>query len=407
MTDAHAAYPESILIGLGNTEAPGSPNLVFDAIRHIASLGHSAADRWLGWPLRKHLDSPIPDDIIQLLVDRARHSPSPEEDHWSRDDADSGMVGDRIETNGINSARGECARMLGDILVHDADGHRTGLVTPELHYLASDPSVAVRSCVAHLITACLRHARPAALEAFALLTQADDRLLATRHVADLIVYIGHTDAAVVEPVIQRMLDSDSAEVRKVGGQLAGLAGLEWRLNDLLATARDAQHPAAREGVASTCAHRLPFTSDPDTASATLQLLANDPDEKVRAAVAEVAGALRGQALGPFRDVLVALIDSPSFEPAVDQLLITLERAPDRIDDLAILCAQRFVGVFGTDMGNLSTRAAGNADEVGRLILRAYEQARTPASRSEVLDLIDMLLRFGAYRVDELVNAAER
>jgi hypothetical protein len=43
------------------------------------------------------------------------------------------------------------------------------------------------------------------------------------------------------------------------------------------------------------------------------------------------------------------------------------------------------------MGNLSTRAAGNSNEVGGLILRAYEQARTRAERSAVLDLIDKLL----------------
>jgi hypothetical protein len=48
-----------------------------------------------------------------------------------------------------------------------------------------------------------------------------------------------------------------------------------------------------------------------------------------------------------------------------------------------------------------------ADEVGRLVLRAYEQARTAPQRSAVLDLIDKLLLFAAYRVDELVDAAER
>jgi hypothetical protein len=405
--DANVAYAENILIGLGNTTAPSSPVLVFDAIRHIDSLGHTATDRWLGWPLRKHLDDPIPDDIVQLLLDKAHHSPSPEEDNWMRDSQDSRTAGDRIEFNGINSARGECAQILGDIVVHDADGHRTALVAPELNPLALDPSVAVRSSVAHLIAACLRHARPAALQAFELLIQTDDRLLATGHAANLVAYIGYGNPAVVEPVIRRMLSSDFAEVRKVGGQLAGLAGLEWGLADLLATARDAQEPAARAGVASSCAHRLPFTSNQNMAGITLRQLADDPDETVRDGVAEVAGALRGHPLRPFRDVLVTLIGSPSFEPAVDQLLITLEHATDRIDDLALLCARRFVEVFGTDLGNLSTGAAGNADEVGRLVLRAYEQARTAPSRSAILDLIDMLLRLGAYRVDELVNAAER
>lgn len=403
--DMHAAYPESILIGLGNAERAGSPIPVFDAVRHIASLGH--VDRWLPWPLRKHLDSSVPDDVIELLVDRAQHSSSPEKDHWPQSAGDSRGVGERIESSGINSARGECAQMLGNIVVHDSDGHRTGIVTPALGALASDPSIAVRSCVAHLVAASLRYARPAAVDAFRLLTQADDRLLSTRHVANLIVYLGHSDAAIVEPVIRRMLASQFSEVRNVGGQLASFAGLELSLDDLLETARRSKDAATREGVAATCAARLPRTARPDAAGATLLLLSDDPEEKVREAVAQVAGRLRGEQLRPFSEVLVALIGSKSFDAAVDQLLITLERATDRIDDLAILCAQRFVEVFGVDVGNPATGAAGNAAEIGQLVLRAYEQARGQSIRSESLDLIDKLLMFGGHRVDELVNAAER
>jgi hypothetical protein len=184
-------------------------------------------------------------------------------------------------------------------------------------------------------------------------------------------------------------------------------GLEWGLTGLLETARAAEDHATRAGVAVICAQRLPRTSNAAFAGVTLQALADDPDEKVRKAVAGVAAVLRGENLGPFKDVLVSLIASPSFDAAVDQLLITLEHATDRIDDLIMTCAKRFVDVFGADMGNISTSAAGNADEVARLVLRAYEQARTKRDRSAVLDLIDKLLLFGAYRVDELIDAAER
>jgi hypothetical protein len=221
------------------------------------------------------------------------------------------------------------------------------------------------------------------------------------------VYIGNTDPTIVEPVIRRMLASEFAEVRKVGGQLAAYAGLELGFTNLLTSAQGAEDAATREGGAITCAQRLPHTSNATLASAVLKELTNDADEKVREAVAGVAAALRGRELRPFKEVLISLIDSPSFEPAVDQLLITLEHATDRIDDLIMACARRFVDVFGMDMGNLSTRAAGNADEVGRLVLRAYEQARTRPERSAVLDLIDKLLLFSAYRVDERVDAAAR
>jgi hypothetical protein len=406
-SEAHPAYVEGLLTGLGNAQAPGSANLVFDAIRHIASLGLSDTDRWIVWPLRNQLDSAIPDDIIELLIDKALHSASPREDSWQQPYGSSESIGDRILNEGINSARGACAEILGHILIHDVDGHRTTLVAQRLNELAGDASVAVRSCTAYLIAASLRHAQPAAIEAFQLLIQADDRLLTTPYGENLVAYVARASVTSVEPVVRRMLASEFADVRKAGGRLAAFAGLELGLTDILEAARATGDAAVKSGVAAVCARRLPHTSNVAAASAILQHMADDQDPDVRASVASVAPALRGQALRSFKDVLMSLIRSPSFRDAVDQLLITLEDAPDRIDDLIIASAQQFVDEFGADIGDIATRAAGDANEVGRLVLRAYAQAPAGPERSAALDLIDKLLLAGGYGVDELVVVAER
>jgi hypothetical protein len=81
---------------------------------------------------------------------------------------------------------------------------------------------------------------------------------------------------------------------------------------------------------------------------------------VRKKAAEVAGALRSQALRPFADVLTKLITSPAFSDALPQLLITLQQAPDRIDGLVTLCAKRFVNVHGADASKVQTAAAHQA-----------------------------------------------
>ncbi|RMI27811.1 hypothetical protein EBN03_32725 [Nocardia stercoris] len=64
---------------------------------------------------------------------------------------------------------------------------RTELVAPHLAELASDPVLSVRACVAHTIAACLRHARPTAYAAFARLIDADDLLLASDMLDDLMI----------------------------------------------------------------------------------------------------------------------------------------------------------------------------------------------------------------------------
>jgi hypothetical protein len=406
--EAHYAYGDAILQALADTEAPIDSDLVFDVIRHIGTFKNEEHDRWLGWPLRRRLDSDIPDDIIELILDRALHSDDPREEHFSKK-ASGGQAyyGGDILGDGINTARGASAEMLGDLLIHDSDGHRTALVVPALNQLAEDPSVAVRSCVGHLIAACVRHGRAEALEAFHRLIQADDCLLSTHHVLNLIIYVGMGEPTLIEPVARRMLASGHAEVQKAGGIVAAYAGLELGLEYLLASARSSQKAAVREGAAELCALRLPRTTNESAAAAALQQFSNDDDERVRQAAAKVPAALHGQRLTPFEETLTALIKSPSFTPAAPQLFITLERAPDRVESLILQAARRFIEVNGANIGNIATGAAGDAREIGELVLRAYAQASNAAARAVALDMIDGLLLYGAFGVDQLVEAAER
>jgi hypothetical protein len=128
---------------------------------------------------------------------------------------------------------------------------------------------------------------------------------------------------------------------------------------------------------------------------------------VRQAASEVAAALRTRELQSFSDVLTALIASESFTYALPQLLITLQAAPDRIDDIVLACTRRYIDEFGQQAGDISTAAAGEAQEIAQLTLRAYAQASAQGTRSQVLDLIDGLLLINALGALEAVDQAER
>jgi hypothetical protein len=409
--NVNAAYTEAILMGLGEQggEVLADPAPAFAAMRHIASLQLAPNDHWLGWPLRHYLKSDIPEDVISLLIDRALYAADPAADKtWSPDETSSKeSVGEAIYAAGINTARGSSALILGDVLVYDPDGRRTALVVPVLNQMAQDPSMAVRSCVAHVVSACLRHARTAAVEALSLLVRGDDRVLATHTVGRLLIYVGDGEPAAVVSSIKRMLASEIDDVREAGGRLAAFAGMEWSQEELLSVATASADVATRKGAAGMCAHQLPNTTNSVVAERAVMQFVNDDDDKVRAVAAEVAGSLRDKQLRPFKDVLMALISSKAYPDAVPQLLITLEHAPDRVDDLVIACAHRFVEVHAADIGNISTGAAGDAREVGQLVFRGYAQATSASARSMALDLIDQLLALNAYGVADLVESAER
>ena len=280
--DTHPSYVSAILEALMQTQIPVDATLVFDVIRHVAALGNDGNDQALTMALRQHLAGDVPDDITELVLDRALHATDPTEDVWSKL-APGGQPyynGD-IAANGMNCARGQAALALGDLLIHDADGHRAQLVASSLARLAGDPSVAVRSSVAHVLGAALRHATDEALAAFGLLIATDDRLLATSNVVNLMLYIGTGRPSVVEPVIQRMVASPHSQVLQWGGFLAARGGLEFGLGPLLAAARESDAAPIRLGAADLCARSLPYTSDAATAAAALEQFLNDEDEEVR------------------------------------------------------------------------------------------------------------------------------
>lgn len=405
--DVNPAYTDALLLGLGDAEAAVDPELVFEVVRHIASFDVAENDRWLGWALRPHLSEQIPADVMQLLVERALRSPSPEDDgtsDGSSEDEDDRR--DRLFGRGINTARGACVEMLGNIVGHDPVGSRTAFVAPWLRHFAADPSLAVRTCAAHLLTACLRYARDEAVASFQILIDADDKLLATSPVERLLVYVANGDKDVALPVIHRMLSSGSADVQKAGARLATYVGLELGADELVAHVVESPTVAIRKGAAEVFAGRLGHSANAAVAGEALRVLVNDEEEEVRKAAARFPGRLRGKALAPYKAELEAFIASPSFPHGLSQLLITLEHAPDKIDTLALKCAARFVEVHGMEAGDIRRGASAEAREVGELLLRAYAQART-GSRGQILDLLDSLLLAGAYGVADLVDATER
>jgi hypothetical protein len=117
--------------------------------------------------------------------------------------------------------------------------------------------------------------------------------------------------------------------------------------------------------------------------------------------------LREHPLTPFSNTLTALIRSPSFQTSIPQLFLTLQYAPDRVHDLIILAAKRFLDELGEEAGDIRTAAAGAAHYVGELAMRAFVQAQNSAQRREALDIIDDLLRADVYGMNELLTTSER
>ena len=80
---------------------------------------------------RRLRDAPL--DLVELILDRSIHSPHPDDNTplFSRNGEE--PRADSLRMTGINTTRGSLAvESLGDLLVYDADGRRTELVSTHL-----------------------------------------------------------------------------------------------------------------------------------------------------------------------------------------------------------------------------------------------------------------------------------
>lgn len=410
--ELNPVYLEQVLIGLGETDQAVEPEPIFSAVEHAAASAHRAEmERWIPYALGRVVKTDVPERVIALVREIALSGGTPRPGDpppftVPDDNEDRPLAG--LASEGLNSARGGAAIMLGNLLIYDLDGSRTALVSGHLDQLVADPHPAVRACVAHTLAGCLRHERARAVALVAPLLADHEQVLTAAAVERLIIHLAFSgDYSAVRGMIEERLRSGDARVRAAAGRLAAFAALEVGEEGLLERLAGSEDPVLRRSAAKISARRIAITARPEEAQAVVERLLNDDDEPVRSAAAEIAPALRERPLAPHHALLTELIGSPALKPALPQLLLTLEFAPDRVDELVFALAERFLATNTEALDSIATAGAGHSKQLAELVLRAYAQAPDPPARARALDLIDRLLELRAYGIADAVASAER
>lgn len=402
--ETNPAYFHAVLRGLDAGAA--NSDAIFEACRRCLRLPKRPAGSAFCHLVEKLPELPWPDDLLDATAWYATEDPDPDRELW-RTEAPGGQCyyGGDIYMAGINCVRGAAAGAVRALLF--ADARRIPRFLPTLWRMVRDPSIAVRSCVVTALFPVLNHDRGLAVDLFLELCDTEDVLLKTRHVEEFMRYATATHFNQLRPIVERMLRSDDPEVAETGARRACVASLGLKEAADLAEQCLAGSEPLRVGAAQVFAANVGQSRFRSVCEPRLMPLFDDSSEKVRAAAAECFDHLEGEALGQVPTLVERFKSSAAFAANHEHLIRALESTTARLPDVTISVCDRFIEIAGTAAGDMRTRAAGDADRLSDLIIRAYHQAADQAISERCLDTIDNLLRVGAMGLERALGEFER
>ena len=373
---ANPCYIEHTLMGLKNAEVSSDLKLQVCGKAFTESFPHcgmAIADVLGG------ITDRLPDHAIRMLDRLATEHGDPAREAW-REDAGGGRAyyNAEIHTNGINTTRGRAAVAVQSLILGDAAYVERFRATIER--MIQDRSAAVLSCVAGTLRAVTLHDPELGISLFLRMNLAEERLLATPHVTEMIRGSLRLSFPELRPLVEHMVRSSEPEVCEVGARLASLAVLENKSATYLVDEALHSDSAHRLGVAQVASANITVPECRAWCEAKLAVLFNDSDAGVRSEAASCFSRLRDdEALDTYGDLIAAFCMSAAFESGSFWLVDALEKSLGRLPGMTCMVCERSL-----DHGTREAFA------VVKLIFRTYQQHQNDEWAARSLNLIDRL-----------------
>lgn len=392
--DAHVYYFYALLRGVAASDHEVTIEATRSLVERCHALPGRPCGRWIAQPLRRHSDTPLPRDLIDVLTWYAVNDPDPPEvsSDFSGDISDDR----RVQMQGLNSVRGSIAY---EIAAH-ISRHEESIepFSQAVESLVVDRSVAVRGMAIRTLIGLMRHRPQRAVELFVeLASHPNDLILAGHEAHEFLRYAGTRHFEDVQSVIQRMVQSKNSAVRTCGAVHAALAALDGVAAESLAAGCLAGDPALRLGVARVNAANVLKAPHRARCEAQLISLFDDPDSEVRKATSEVFRELAGENFANDEQLIDAFLTSGAFDTeGAEALLHAFEYAEAPPPRLSLGVCRAYL-----DADFAESHAVGGSmslHNVGELALRAYADASDQVGHNTALDIIDRVLELDTFRV---------
>lgn len=379
--DAHPTYLDELLGGL--KEASISSDVKVSVCEKAFAESREYSGSTIADVIGR-IEEPLPDSAIEMLTWLATESDDPAKQigenasHGSHGLAEHGFY-----TEGINSTRGRAVLALRRLVL--ADATYIERFRSVIDRVILDPSSAVLSCVAGLVTAIWRYDSQLGMRLFGSMDLSDDRLLTTPHWHALLHCSVREHLDVGRPLVQRMLRSQETDVREAGGVLAGLASLYHEgAADLVSDARNGD-TSQRRGIAQVASRNISMPQCRKWCEENLAVLFNDEDASVRSRAAGCFQSIGDEPLDEYPELISQFCESRAFQDHAGDLLRVLKDSPHRLPGLTCDVCERIL-----DRRSETGAGVRHLHDVANLVFRTYQHHQNSEWATRALGLIDRL-----------------
>jgi hypothetical protein len=327
----------------------------------------------------------------------ATESPDPKREVWQ--EAPNGgkrYYGGNPEEAGLNSVRGGMAWAMAKLLFEYPG--RLAKLAPYIERMVNDPSIAVRTQVAHTLLPILNIDRDRAVDLFLRLCEEDDDiLLAGNLVRQFVYHACYTHLDRMLPILDRMLASPYDKVRERGANLVSIAALidataEGRADKCL----DGPEPM-RKAAAEVAAVNLVGAANRIRCQSILLRLFEDSSDEVRKAAATCFSRMSGGAIAEFLELVRGFIASKAFHENTFYLFYALERTTAHLPDIVCTAVERILAALR--MSKDAHVSVNVPHRMETILLRVYERTDFRDIKERCLDLLDAMLMHGVIYSD--------
>jgi hypothetical protein len=387
-TDVHASAMDAVLRAV-TSKLEGE--LLAELCEHAKRTFGPEVGRTICWAV--HEADPISDRMARVVATYV-DDPDPARE-WAKTQASSGAnhFGGKLDSAGLNSTRGQVARVASMALFQSAD--HLDVIRPVVKALAVDPVLCVRAFAAEAVLALMNYEPELAYDLSEALLDADLDLYDTRGVERLMRYLLFREPNRFARFLARALAGPEPAAERAGHLWALLAFRDSLPPDVPQHSTDLS-VAARRGAATSCAHNA-------TESAALLIpLFDDPDEEVRKQAASSMTYLGSLSHETVATLTRGFLPSQAFEENFDDLIENLESVESIDGALALEVCERAITVAGAEFGDIRTARSMHGQPVMVTLLRVYREGDN-SQRQRCLDVIDHLSEFDAYGLADALN----